>query len=74
MRELGRRLESGDESQLICWIKPGDLGCTVRPLRSHPDICTAEVDIAPNSATSDQWVTFVKVEQVILDYWISDLQ
>jgi hypothetical protein len=33
MRALARRLENGDESQLICWIKQNEIGCTVRPLR-----------------------------------------
>lgn len=32
---LGRRLESGDESELVIWVIPGALACAHRPLRHH---------------------------------------
>jgi hypothetical protein len=66
MRELGRRLESGDESQLI-WIKPDELGYTVPPLRRHPRYAQERLTLPPTRPLVDQWVTFVKVESVILD-------
>jgi hypothetical protein len=36
MGALGRRLEAGDESQLLLWVIPGNLACAHRPLRHHP--------------------------------------
>ena len=51
MRELGRRLESGDKSQLIRWIKPGRSGQHCAAASPPSKICAGEVDIAPNSAT-----------------------
>lgn len=35
MRDLGRRLEGGDESELLIWVIPGQLACGHRPLRHH---------------------------------------
>jgi hypothetical protein len=32
MSALGRRLEAGDESQLLVWVIPGNLACAHRPL------------------------------------------
>ena len=36
MATLGRRLERGDDSELIHWVIPSELGCAHRPLRHHP--------------------------------------
>jgi len=36
MRALGRKLESGDDSEIILWVIPGALACSHRPLRHHP--------------------------------------
>jgi hypothetical protein len=65
MRELARRLENGDESQLICWIKQNDLGCTVRPLRRHPRYALGRLTLPPEARPLvDEWITFVKVENI----------
>lgn len=36
MGSLGRRLEQGDNSQLLYWVIPDQLACAHRPLRHHP--------------------------------------
>jgi hypothetical protein len=36
MRQLGRKLESGDDSEMLVWVVPGQLACAPRPLRYHP--------------------------------------
>lgn len=36
MATLGRKLEQGDESQLLHWVIDGELACAHRPLRHHP--------------------------------------
>jgi hypothetical protein len=36
MKALGRRIEGGNESDLLIWILPGVLACSHRPLRHHP--------------------------------------
>jgi hypothetical protein len=65
MRELARRLESGDESQLICWIKQNELACTVRPLRRHPLYAYGRLTLPPEARPLvDDWITFVKVENI----------
>jgi hypothetical protein len=35
MSALGRRLESGDDSELLVWVIPNALACAHRPLRHH---------------------------------------
>lgn len=65
MRELARRLEAGDESQLICWIKQDELACTVRPLRRHPKYALGRLTLPPEARPLvDDWITFVKVENI----------
>jgi hypothetical protein len=65
MRELACRLENGDESQLICWIKQNEIGCTVRPLRRHPRYAQGRLTLPPEvRQLVDDWITFVKVENV----------
>lgn len=34
-RDLGRRIEAGDESELLIWIIPSHLACSHRPLRHN---------------------------------------
>jgi hypothetical protein len=65
MRRLARRLENGDESQLICWIKQNELGCTVRPLRRHPRYALGRLTLPPEARPLvDEWIMFVKVESI----------
>jgi len=65
MRALARRLENGDESQLVCWIKRNELACTVRPLRRHPRYAQGGVTLPPKARPLvDDWITLVKVEDI----------
>jgi|SRR5579871_879203 len=65
MRELAYRLESGDESQLIYWIKENELGCTVRTLRRHPRYALGRLALpAEVRPLVDEWVTLVNVENI----------
>lgn len=36
MKALRRRLEAGDESDILVWVMPSRLACAQRPLRHHP--------------------------------------
>ena len=36
LRDLGKRLKVGDDSELLVWVIPGVLACAHRPLRHHP--------------------------------------
>ncbi|MFQ5913751.1 MAG: hypothetical protein ACE5JS_11260 [Nitrospinota bacterium] len=36
MKELRRKLEAGDDSDLLAWVIPDALACAHRPLRHHP--------------------------------------
>jgi hypothetical protein len=36
LRDLGERLQSGDNSNLVVWVLDGALACAQRPLRRHP--------------------------------------
>jgi len=36
LRALASRLQTGDDSQLLVWIIPGQLAVAYRPLRHHP--------------------------------------
>ncbi len=36
MKRLRRKLESGDDSELLVWVIPKILACAQRPLRHHP--------------------------------------
>ncbi len=65
MRELARRLESGDESQLIYWIEQNELGCSVRPLRRHPRYGQGRLTLpAEARPLVDEWIEFVKLENI----------
>lgn len=65
MRGLARRLENGDESQLIYWIKQNEFGCTVRPLRRHPRYAAGRLTLPPEARPLiDEWITFLKVENI----------
>jgi hypothetical protein len=65
MRGIARRLESGDESQLIYWIKQNELGCTVRPLRRHPRYALGRLTLPVEARPLvDEWITLVKVENI----------
>ena len=65
MRELAHRLESGDGSRLVYWIKQNELGCTVRPLRRHPRYALGRLTLpAEVRPLIDEWITFVKVENI----------
>jgi hypothetical protein len=69
MRELARRLENGDESQLICWIKQNELGCTVRPLRRHPRYALGRLTLPPEARPLvDDWITLGFRNENLLDH------
>jgi hypothetical protein len=65
MRELARRLENGDESQLVYWIKQNNFGCTVRPLRCYPRYALGRLTLPVEARPLvDEWITLVKVENI----------
>ena len=36
LERLRRQIYSGDDSEILCWVIPGALACSQRPLRDHP--------------------------------------
>ena len=36
LERLRGQLGSGDDSEILCWVIPGILACSQRPLRDHP--------------------------------------
>jgi len=50
LRTLGKRICSGDDSELLLWVIPRQLACAHRPLRHHPKFGGSGRDL-PKSAT-----------------------
>lgn len=50
LRALGKRICSGDDSELLLWVIPRQLACAHRPLRHHPEFGGSGRDL-PKSAT-----------------------
>jgi hypothetical protein len=65
MAALGRRLESGDDSELLLWVIPGKLACVHRPLRHHPQYAGSRASI-PSAAKSLvlDWVDWLRLEDI----------
>ncbi len=52
LRDLGRRLQDRDESELLVWVIPDALACAHRPLRHHPKFGGSGRDL-PVAATAE---------------------
>ncbi|MEN6349586.1 MAG: hypothetical protein ABFD08_09370 [Syntrophomonas sp.] len=50
MASLGKRLEQGDESQILHWVIDGRLACAHRPLRHHRLYGGSGKNLAPSAA------------------------
>ncbi len=50
MRALGDRLDSGNESSLFVEVIPGELMCSYRPLRRHPEFGGPQRDLSVEAA------------------------
>ena len=65
MRALGRRLESGDDSELLIWIIPRALACAQRPLRHQPRYGGSGQAIPGDSkALILDWVEGIRMEGI----------
>ena len=65
MRALGRKLESGDDSDLLVWAIPGALACSHRPLRHHPRYGGSGQPIPSNAkALILDWVERMRLEGI----------
>src|SRR5678815_279387 len=49
MGNLGSRLESGDDSEILYWVLPKLLACAHRPLRHHPVWGGSGKNLAPTA-------------------------
>ena len=58
---LGKRLDSGDYSELLVWVIGGSLACSHRPLRHHPHFGGSGLDL-PATATHClfEWIAQIK--------------
>lgn len=62
---LRRRLQSGDESELLVWIIPGQLACSQRPLRYHPRWGGSARVLTPDAAPHvAEWADLMAVEGI----------
>lgn len=52
LRALARRLRNGDDSRLVVWVIPGELGVAHRPLRFHP-VFGGRGKLLPKEATPE---------------------
>ncbi|MCU1335921.1 MAG: hypothetical protein JWO19_1502 [Bryobacterales bacterium] len=65
MRELGQRIQSGDDRELLHWIIPDQLACAHRPLRYHPRHGGSRMPLAPDATPLiEDWVELIKVEGI----------
>ena len=57
LAELGRRLDAGEDSELLVWVIPDKLACAHRPLRHHPLFGGSRRDLPPEAAPAIfEWV------------------
>src|SRR4051794_40602044 len=65
MRQLGRAIQSGDDSELLHRVIPGVLAVAHRPLRYHPvyggSRARLSLDAAPLVA---EWADLIKIEGI----------
>jgi len=50
LSQLGKRMEGGDDSELVHWVIVEKLACSPRPLRHHPLYGGSRRNIAPEAA------------------------
>lgn len=50
LANLGKRLDDGDQSELLVWVIPASLACAHRPLRHHPKYGGSRRDLSPDAA------------------------
>jgi len=47
---LGKRLNTGDDRELLVWVLPEKLACAHRPLRHHPQFGGSGKDLPPHAS------------------------
>lgn len=61
MKALGRRIEAGDESELLIWILPCVLACSHRPLRHNPLFGGSGRNLAPEATPLlHEWILRIR--------------
>jgi len=63
LRRIGNKLCAGDDSEIVLWVIPGELACSSRPLRYHPDrrFCGRPPRLPPEARDEVvKWVDRVK--------------
>ena len=62
---LGKKLDEGDDSELLVWVIPQTLACAHRPLRRHPQYGGAQRDLPAEAAPLVlAWVRRMKAEGI----------
>ena len=63
--ELGRRLETGDDTRILYWVIPAHLACAHRPLRHHPRYGGSGRNLSPDAAPLvTEWARRVRAEGI----------
>jgi len=59
--DLGKRLDTGDDRELLVWVIPEKLACAHRPLRHHPQFGGSGKDLPPEASLEvRKWVDRMK--------------
>ncbi len=62
LRALGRRLEAGDDSELLVWVIPDQLACAHRPLRHNRLYGGSASNLAPDATSLVfDWVEIIQI-------------
>jgi len=63
--ELGRRIEDGDDSELLVWIIPDKLACAHRPLRHNRLYGGSSLNLDPDATPFIfEWSMLVQIEGI----------
>ncbi len=61
LSSLGKKLDAGEQSELLVWVIPGTLACAHRPLRHHPQFGGSGRDLPSDAAPAVlDWVRRIK--------------
>jgi hypothetical protein len=66
MKALTKKLEAGDDSELLAWVLPNRLSCAQRPLRHHPRYSGSGV-VLPAALTPFvfEWVAKIRAAGIV---------
>jgi len=73
LEQLRRQLCAGNNSKILCWVIPGVLACSQRPLRDHPVYSPCSSGFRPQPLPPEASTLVVEWVQKILDAGIKSV-